>query len=233
MARATPLRILAALVGAVFLWRTGWLQAALLSPLTVLTGAWSLLFAARPEDSDSITAAIFNVTTDYKKVAKLVEDFMHSPGIDPELEVHFRTFLARQRIRSFPKLETTLDWLLQLYWVFLPALVFSMLCNVMAKRQPAASESGDDSPGNSPTYPTTAHSPSFRRSSGGQRLAVARRPSSGSLGGGSLSRPPSSSGLTRGLSGTDIVPVPLGGSSGGGSGSGPLGGAASGARKMF
>jgi hypothetical protein len=25
--------------------------------------------------------------------------------------------------RSFPKLETTLDWVLQLYWVILPALV--------------------------------------------------------------------------------------------------------------
>jgi len=131
-------------------------------------------------------------------VAKLVEDFVHSPGIDPELETHFRTFLARQRVRcgqlcwktalmvsrlqqktvdcvnssrqhsvrqvqgtlparappnthctvcmaylhplgmhqplltempetcarrSFPKLESTLDWVLQLYWVFLPALV--------------------------------------------------------------------------------------------------------------
>lgn len=59
---------------------------------------------------------------------------------------------------------------------------------------------------------------------------MARRPSSGSLGGGgSLSRPPSSGGLARGLSGSDITPVPLGG---GGSGS-AINHAASGARKMF
>lgn len=73
MARATPLRIVVALLGAIVLWRTGWLQALLLSPLTVLRGAWGLVFAARPEDSDSITAAIVNVTTDYKKVCHPVD----------------------------------------------------------------------------------------------------------------------------------------------------------------
>ncbi len=30
--------------------------------------------------------------------------------------------------RSFPKLETTLDWVLQLYWVILPALVGIRRC---------------------------------------------------------------------------------------------------------
>lgn len=39
--------------------------------------------------------------------------------------------------------------------------VFSMLCNAMAKR-PAAGESEDESPGGSPTYPTTTRSPSVR-----------------------------------------------------------------------
>jgi hypothetical protein len=94
------------------------------------------------------------------QMAVLVEDFLHSPGIDPQVEAHFRSFLAHQRVRcaqagvhirmvtcschqrsespalwrhtltdvhhvcrSFPKLETTLDWVLQLYWVILPALV--------------------------------------------------------------------------------------------------------------
>lgn len=32
-------------------------------------------------------------------MAVLVEDFLHSPGIDPQVETHFRTFLARQRVR--------------------------------------------------------------------------------------------------------------------------------------
>ena len=96
-------------------------------------------------------------------MAVLVEDFLHSPGIDPQVEAHFRSFLAHQRVRcqrllamsvmrcsiwhmsvqamcsdqfvdvhcvrrSFPKLETTLDWVLQLYWVILPALVRSYRC---------------------------------------------------------------------------------------------------------
>lgn len=38
-----------------------------------------------------------------------------------------------------------------------------MLCNVMAKKQPAAgAESGEDSPGGSPTYPANTRSPSLR-----------------------------------------------------------------------
>ncbi len=72
MARATPLRILVVLVGIIILWRTGHVQTVLLSPITVLKGAWGLLFSARPEDTDSITAAILNVTTDYKKVCGAV-----------------------------------------------------------------------------------------------------------------------------------------------------------------
>lgn len=69
MPRLTLLRALALLVAAVFVWRTGWLQALLLSPVTLLRGAWGLLFSQAPDDSDSIRAAMCNITTDYKKVA--------------------------------------------------------------------------------------------------------------------------------------------------------------------
>lgn len=214
MARTSLLRGIVLLLAAVFAWRAGLLQAVLLSPVTLLRGAWGLLFSQAPEDADSVKAAILNVTTDYKKIASLVEDFLHSPGIDPQVETHFRTFLSRQRVRSFPKLETTLDWVLQLYWVILPALVFSMMCNMMAKRQPATSDSGEsDSPAGSPTHLSAARTTSLRRHSG-QRI-VPGRTSSGSLAGPSgqqtLSRPSSSGALGRGLSGADLAAGALGG----------------------
>lgn len=34
-------------------------------------------------------------------MAELFDDFLHSPGIDPQMEEHFRAFLARQRIRCY------------------------------------------------------------------------------------------------------------------------------------
>lgn len=67
MARATLLQGIVLLLAAVFAWRTGLLQAVLLSPVTLLRSAWGLLFNQTPEDADSIKAAILNVTTDYKK----------------------------------------------------------------------------------------------------------------------------------------------------------------------
>ena len=35
----------------------------------------------------------------FMQMAVLVEDFLHSPGIDPQVEAHFRSFLAHQRVR--------------------------------------------------------------------------------------------------------------------------------------
>jgi hypothetical protein len=197
------------LVAALLVWRTGWLQALLLLPVTLLRSAWAILFNQAPEDAGSIRAALFNITTDSKKMAVLVEDFLRSPGIDPQVEAHFRSFLAHQRVRSFPKLETTLDWVLQLYWVILPALVFSMMCNMMAKKQPASSESGEsllESPGGSPTHQSAARTASLRRHSG-QRMLSSHSGSLGVQPAGqqALSRPSSSGALGRGLSGADLA----------------------------
>lgn len=69
MVRLAGLRVAALVLAAFFIWRTGWLQAVLLSPVTVLRGAWGLLFSQAPDETGSIKAAILNITTDYKKVA--------------------------------------------------------------------------------------------------------------------------------------------------------------------
>lgn len=33
------------------------------------------------------------------QMAQLFDDFLHSPGIDPQIEEYFRLFLTRQQIR--------------------------------------------------------------------------------------------------------------------------------------
>ena len=52
---------------------------------------------------------------------------MHDTEILSAFYGHTSVDVHRVR-RSFPKLETTLDWVLQLYWVILPALVRLCCC---------------------------------------------------------------------------------------------------------
>lgn len=70
MARPTPARAVLLLVAALLVWRTGWLQALLLLPVTLLRSAWAILFNQAPEDGGSIRAALFNITTDSKKASQ-------------------------------------------------------------------------------------------------------------------------------------------------------------------
>jgi hypothetical protein len=69
MARPTPARAVLLLVAALLVWRTGWLQALLLLPVTLLRSAWAILFNQASEDAGSIRAALFNITTDSKKAS--------------------------------------------------------------------------------------------------------------------------------------------------------------------
>lgn len=209
MGRITPLRLVAALLVFIVAWRTGLSKALLSLPLKLAGALWQLRFPAVEPDTDSLTAAIINITTDSKQTCKLIEEFMHSPGIDPQVEVHFRSFLARQRSRSFPRLEQSLEWLLRVYWVILPAVVFSMLCNMMSRRTAGAADSGEDSAGTSPLHPgnmATSSAPNVRRTRSVRRgshpdaLVIAPQ----------LSRPTSSGGFPKAghtdplLQGSDI-----------------------------
>lgn len=49
------------------------------------------------------------------QMASLVEDFLHSPGIDPQVETHFRTFLSRQRVRCH-QLHCSMNDYEAVYW---------------------------------------------------------------------------------------------------------------------
>lgn len=131
MGGVSTARIIAGIVACLVVWRTGLLQTTVMLPVTVVRGVLSPLTAAQDGvEPFSIAGGVLNVTKDHMQMAQLFDDFLHSPGIDPKLEEHFRLFLARQRIRAHPTLETALDWLLQLYWIILPIVAFSIMCNM-------------------------------------------------------------------------------------------------------
>mmetsp|Transcript_13811 Transcript_13811/g.41737 ORF Transcript_13811/g.41737 Transcript_13811/m.41737 type:complete len:226 (+) Transcript_13811:230-907(+) len=167
MGGVTAFRAIASTAALLVMWRTGLLQTLLLLPFTIIRGILSPYWSrAELQDTSSVAGAVLNVTTDHKQMAELFDDFLHSPGIDPQMEEHFRAFLARQRIRSFPRLETALDWLLQLYWIILPIVVFSMLCNMTNKK------ATDDTPPPSPVgQALLSHGPRRAGSAGSSRGA--------------------------------------------------------------
>ena len=68
MARSMTLRMIVVLLAALVLWRMRLLQAVLLSPATLARAAWGTLFRQQVVNDGSVKAAIFNVTTDAKKV---------------------------------------------------------------------------------------------------------------------------------------------------------------------
>ncbi|EIE19167.1 hypothetical protein COCSUDRAFT_34372 [Coccomyxa subellipsoidea C-169] len=77
---------------------------------------------------ESLTAAIRNVTGDFEQLADIVKDFFRqSDGVDPEAEQRFRYFLQEKAHRNHAKLERVLDWLLAIYKVAIPILIFVIL----------------------------------------------------------------------------------------------------------
>ena len=65
-------RVVGLLVVLLVAWRAGLVQALLLLPLKLVEGAWNMLFtgATNAADSSSIRSAIFNVTSDPRKVCR-------------------------------------------------------------------------------------------------------------------------------------------------------------------
>jgi len=64
------------------------------------------------------------------QVVFLVQDFLRSPGIDPNMEVAFRQYLAQRAVRSHPGLENALDWLLAVYKFAFPFIVISLIAKL-------------------------------------------------------------------------------------------------------
>eukprot|EP00887_Chlorella_sp_A99_P008295 scaffold12.g8295.t1 len=86
--------------------------------------------ARPPIPRDPIKAAILNVTSDFEELAHLVSEFFRQPGLDPSVRQQFREFLAQRATRSFPRLESGLDWLLALYKFVFPFLCISMVAKL-------------------------------------------------------------------------------------------------------
>jgi hypothetical protein len=62
-------------------------------------------------------------TLPFMQLCALVGDFLKSPAVAPGTEQQLRAFLEERAARSYPALETTLDWLLSMYKLALPFLV--------------------------------------------------------------------------------------------------------------
>jgi uncharacterized membrane protein YgcG len=95
----------------------------------------------------------------------LIHDFLHSPGVDPELEPRFRQFLAERAVRSHPQLESALDWLLGLYKFAAPFLAISLLAKLAGDNGGDEGEAGGMGGGVSPP-------PSVASGAGGRWAAL-------------------------------------------------------------
>ncbi|KAL4431505.1 hypothetical protein ABPG75_006761 [Micractinium tetrahymenae] len=97
--------------------------------------AWGVLRAS-PAAISPLHAAMLNVTSDYSQLAHLVADFIHQPGQDPELEQRFTDFLAQRAAKSYPRLESALDWLLAIYKFIFPFLIISLVAKLQGPEAP-------------------------------------------------------------------------------------------------
>ena len=102
MARPTPARAVLLLVAALLVWRTGWLQALLLLPVTLLRSVWAILFNQAPEDAGSIRAALFNITTDSKKVRQRFQIHLCPAGWAMRVQVSRHIEMLRSCISGLP-----------------------------------------------------------------------------------------------------------------------------------
>ena len=99
----------------------------------------------KPPAPHTLKASILNVTADFNELALLLQDFMHSPAVDPSVEASFRHFLADRATRSHPGLENILDWVLALYKFAFPFLIISLLAKLSGGSGGGGSGSEDTS----------------------------------------------------------------------------------------
>lgn len=90
-------------------------------------------------------AAMRNVTSSYDVLSQLVAEFLQQPGMDPTLELRFKDFLAERASKSYPRLESALDWLLAVYKFVFPFLVIHLVAKLQTPDTsgPAAGEATD------------------------------------------------------------------------------------------
>lgn len=65
------------------------------------------------------------------QLSSIVQDFLHSPGVDPSVERHFRDYLAIRSRSSNPRLESALNWTLFFYTVAAPFVALSLLSKLV------------------------------------------------------------------------------------------------------
>ncbi|PRW20410.1 Heat shock 83-1 [Chlorella sorokiniana] len=118
-----------------------------------------------------LRAAMLNVTADYDQLAHLVAEFLEQPTVDPAVREQFLQFLAVRATRSYPRLESALDWLLSIYKFVFPFLIISMVAKLSGATREAppaagglAAEPGGDGGEEDASVPTPT----------GSQLALAR-----------------------------------------------------------
>jgi hypothetical protein len=92
----------------------------------------SPFIAVGPAAPGTLKAAVQNVTTDFSELSSIIQDFLHSPAVDPSVETAFRAYLAQRAQRSHRGLESALDWLLAVYKFAFPFVVLSLITKVTA-----------------------------------------------------------------------------------------------------
>ncbi|KAK9824856.1 hypothetical protein WJX74_000390 [Apatococcus lobatus] len=106
------------------------------NPATLPMSVSGLSTGLAPVDSDSLRSAIRNVTADADQITALVQEYFEDvKRSDPARELDFREFLDRKAQRSHPTLEIWLDWILFLYKMALPFLLFFTVIKLTGGRQ--------------------------------------------------------------------------------------------------
>jgi hypothetical protein len=78
-------------------------------------------------EPDSLRGAMHNVTTDYHRLALLVEEFFETAYGDPSAKAAFEQYLALHASKTIASLEKILDWVLTFYKFLFPFVVISLL----------------------------------------------------------------------------------------------------------
>lgn len=97
----------------------------------------------QPAPAHSLKSAILNVTADFDELCALLGDFLKSPAVATDTEQQLRAFLEERAARSYPALETTLDWLLSMYKLALPFLLISIVAKLSSGRGHGTSQHED------------------------------------------------------------------------------------------
>lgn len=117
-------------------------QPAILLSRRIISGAFRIpgvlfqsLIHFHHVDSDSLRGSMQNVTTDYNRLALLVEDFFETAYVDPSAKAAFEQYLALQASKTIASLEKTLDWVLTFYKFIFPFVVISLLAKLSPSKR--------------------------------------------------------------------------------------------------